>query len=383
MACRCFGSRIAQSRGLHAAAVCYCAAAFSALSQGYSDDSMLAKNAARLSQMSAEQKEDLSRKRLRFEELSAADKQKLRDLHDSISADPNATELLDTVTRYNRWLATLDSPEKSVLLDIKDPQQRIARIKQLMQQQEERRFKQYFANLPEEDRATIYKWLGEFVSSRAKEIRERLPPPVRQRLDELVDDEPRRREMLFGSWQRWRREFSLPNPGQDEYTQLFARFSAETQRTIESSAASDLTKEPEAERTTQRQQALQRARMDELVRTALYSRFFPQISQEELLKFYAGIKSDDPRRRELDGKEGEELRRELQRMYNYESMRGRGGPSGPPGGRGFGSGWPGGRGGDGRGPRSEDRGPNEGRGAKPPPEERPPAAANPAGDAPG
>jgi hypothetical protein len=286
-------------------------------------------NAARLKELSPEEKEELNRKRLRFEELSLIEKQRLRDLYGSIKADAHADDLLSTATRYNRWLATLESAERSTLLDIKDPQQRIARMKELMQQQEERRFKQYFANLPSEDRQTIFKWLGEFVARHEDDILRRLPPPVRQRIDEAGDDESRRREVLFGTWQRFRREFNLPGPDQEDYDALFERFTPETQKAIESAAANALSAEPEHQRTPEGQQKLQRQRMEDIVRTAIYSRFFRQISQEELLRFYNAMKSDDPRRRQLEGKEGEDLRRELQRLYNMEQMGGRGG--GPPG----------------------------------------------------
>ncbi len=287
-------------------------------------------NAERLKVMSSEQKEEISRKRLRFEELSASEQQRLRELHVSIEADAKATELLDTATRYSRWLANLDSAERSALLDIKDPQQRIARIKELMQQQEDRRFRQYFANLPREDRETIHRWLRDFVVARKSEIVDRLPGPVRERIQEIRDEEARHRE-LFVAWQRWRRQFNLPFPGDEEFADLLRQFSSETQKAIESSVTSDLAKEPEEKRTAERRRDIERERMEDLVRTAIYSRFFPQISEQELLKFYASMKSDDPRRKALEGKEGSELRRELQRMYNYEQFQGRGGPP-PPGG---------------------------------------------------
>jgi hypothetical protein len=285
---------------------------------------------ARLKEMTPDQKELLRRNKVQFDGLGAEEQQRLRELHLAITTDSNAKALADTVTRYNRWLATLDPTDRDKLLDMKDPAQKIARIKELMQQQEKRRFDQYFANLPEEDRKTIYRWLGEFVAAHADEIREKLPPPVRQRIADAPDEEVRRRE-IFGSWQRFRREFNLPLPSADDYNELFKRFSAETQKTIESSAASELSKEPAEERTPERQLAFQQRKMEELVRTALYSRFFPQIGLEELLKYYAAMKPDDERRKLLEGKEGEELRRELQRMYNWEHGVGRGWPPGRPG----------------------------------------------------
>ena len=186
-------------------------------------------------------------------------------------------------------------------------------------------------------------------------------------------------------WQRARRDGDMPFPRPSDLNELFEKFSPETQKTIEAAAANKMTSEPEDQRTPQRQQALEQERVGELVRMALWARYFPQISLEELLKYYAAMKSDDPRRKLVQGKEGEELRRELQRMYNLEHMAGRGGP---PGGRV----WSGrlerstaGRG-DGRGSfRSEDRRPedrgkpgdrSEGRdrGSQSPPGERSPPA---------
>jgi len=92
------------------------------------DDSTV-QNAERIKQMSPDQKDDLRRKKLRFDELSPDEKQRLRDLHASITSDPNAADLSDTATRYTRWLSSLEATERSTLLDIKDPEQRIARIK--------------------------------------------------------------------------------------------------------------------------------------------------------------------------------------------------------------------------------------------------------------
>ena len=75
--------------------------------------------------MTPDQKQELRRKKFRFDELSAEEQQHLRELHHSIVTDPNAEELVDTVTRYNRWLANLDASERSDLLDIKEPEKRI------------------------------------------------------------------------------------------------------------------------------------------------------------------------------------------------------------------------------------------------------------------
>lgn len=336
---------------------------------------------ARLAQMTPEEREELRKKKERFDALSPAEQQRLRSLHAAIVAEPDHEELTSTMMRYSRWLATLDPTDRYKLLDIKDPQEKIARIKELLQQQEERRFRQYFANLPEEDRKAIYQWVGEFVLAHAERIRAQLPEGIAQRLEHAPDDEARRRE-LFMAWQRWRREFDLPAPGPDDYAALLKRFSPETQKQIEAAAQATAAAEPPAARdpgqARERLRELQIRRVEDLVRTALYSRFFPQVSQQELLKFYQAMKPDDPRRRLLEGKEGEELHRELQRMYNWErsgwtrggppdgpgprGFRGREGPPGPP---------PGGPGG--RGFRGREGGPGPGPGGRGNfPEDRPP-----------
>jgi hypothetical protein len=300
--------------------------------------------------MSDEEKEALQKKKDHFDQLKPDEQQRLRRLHTAIEREPNAGELEATATLYARWLGNLDPVERSTLLDIKDPEQRIARIKELMKHQEERRFQQYAFLLPEDDLKAIYKWLGEWVLAHYDAIRDRLPRDVRQRIDEAPDQNARRRAMIDG-WQRSARFGRLPMPAAVDYKALLGRFSDETQARIETQIGRDLAAEPEPERTTKRQEELTQQRLEHLVQTALFSRFFPVVPQDELLKFYANMKPDDPRRQRLDGKEGEDLRRELQRMYNWERMTARGA-----GGRGFGPpGWGSSGGRDGRGGRSDGR----------------------------
>lgn len=367
-------------------------------------DDSYAQRAERIARMTPEEKEELRKKKERFDALSPAEQQRIRALHAAIAADPDSQELIQTMTRYNRWLATLDPTDRYKLLDTRDPQERVARVKELLQQQEERRFRQYFANLPEEDRKTIYQWIGEFLAAQADRVRARLPEGIAHRLEHAPVDEARRRE-LFIAWQRWRRDFDLPAPGSEDYAALLKRFSPETQKQIEAAAqataASESSTPRDPQQARERLRELQIRRVEELVRTALYSRFFPQVSQQELLKFYQAMKPDDPRRKLLEGKEGEELHRELQRMYNWErsgwsrggppegpgprGFRGREGlppPPGPPGGRGFrsreGPPPPPGRAPPGGSPSGERGDSKDGRPPPPPPGEPSPAERPPA-----
>src|SRR5687767_6902602 len=67
----------------------------------------------RLQKMSPEEKEDLQRKKKRFDELPEAEKDRLRELYAAITIDPQSEALSETIRRYNRWLATLSSAQRS------------------------------------------------------------------------------------------------------------------------------------------------------------------------------------------------------------------------------------------------------------------------------
>src|SRR6187399_3428957 len=54
----------------------------------------------RLEKMSPEEKADLQRKKDRFDKLPEAEKQRLRELHISITGDAKAAELAETIRRY-------------------------------------------------------------------------------------------------------------------------------------------------------------------------------------------------------------------------------------------------------------------------------------------
>jgi hypothetical protein len=292
--------------------------------------------AARLEKLAPEQKEDLLRKKQRFDALSKEEQQRLRDLHVSITGDAHARELEEIAKRYNQWLATLTSPQRAALLTIQDPKERIARIKELMEQQEEQRFREFLPNLSAEDREAVFRWLATFVGRHEEDIRKNMPPEIRERLAAAPDEEARRRQLIMSwNWQFRRREPTVAQPSTEEFEQLLKSLSAETRHSIEQTVTATDAKVAAEQR---------QARIAELVRAATISRLVPQVSRDELLKYYTAMKADDPRRERLEPLEGEALYRELMRMYVNERY-GSGPPgsrgSGPPGERRDGKGFPG------------------------------------------
>jgi len=323
-------------------------------------DETEAERQARIQKMSNEEKSALLGKKARFDDLDPAEKQRLYDLHAAITHDPAARQLEETVRHYNKWLADLSPTHRSVIVQIADPKDRIARIKDLMRKQEEDRFRLYVQEeVPRADQDAIYSWIEEFVLKNEPKIMERLRGDWRARIESSPDEAARRRSLVT-HWQFARRDPEMPVPSKADFEQLHGKLSEDVRKRIDA-------KVEDRER-----------RLADLMWGTLASRA-AQPSRDELHRFYMSMAKDDPRReRLLELEQRDEIFKELQRMYNDErwGRRGRGGGGfrggpggfgGPDGGGGFGGGKggppPGGRGGEPKGPPPD----RSGRGNEPPP----------------
>ena len=313
-------------------------------------DETEAERAARINQMSTEDKALLAGKKKRFDELKPPELAHLQGLYEAISSDAEAQKHEETIRRYNKWLADLSSGQRGKILDIKDPKERIDKIKELMRKQEEERFQQFVElDVTNADRDTVYAWLEAFIVQHEDQIMTRLREEARRRIQE-APDEAARRKALIDRWQsaRWYVP-DMPFPTKDDFNQLFAKLSDEAKTRITAGANTDE----------------QEQRLTDLMRAAIVSRVFSQPSREDLQKFYANMKPDDPRRERLEGLDREKLYQQLRAMYYRErfpaGFRGRGGPGSRGGGPPFAP-------------------PGEGGGQRPPPKgERPPAEGNASG----
>ena len=88
-------------------------------------------NQARLSAMSAEQLEQLWRKKSSFDLLSPQEQDRLRRLDRAIHAEPNAEHLIQTLRDYQEWLSSFRSVEQANLQDMPNDK-RIAEMKSLI-----------------------------------------------------------------------------------------------------------------------------------------------------------------------------------------------------------------------------------------------------------
>jgi hypothetical protein len=322
--------------------------------------------AARIRQMSGEDKAALLGKKERFESLTALERSRLEHLYGAVSRDPAAQKLEETIRRYNKWLADLSSGQRAAIVGIADPKERVTKIKELMRKQEEDRFRQFVqAEVKREDQDAIYNWLEQFVLKHEKVIIDQLPSDWQRRIEDSPDETARRRNLITG-WQfHVRRDSRIPAPSKEDYDHLLAALSDDARKRIDAVAKVD-----ERDR-----------RLNDLVGGAISSRFYPRPTREELHKFYVGLKTDDPRRERLEGLERDQLYGELQRMYQRERWGGGFYGRGGRGGRGQGPG-PGSRGDGGeiRGERPEFKSGTRVKifeGKRPPPDDLPPPPGNP------
>lgn len=300
------------------------------------------KQAAEVASLSSEQKAELLRKKDRFDKLTDAEKQRLRNLHADLSVSPDAAALERLTRRYCDWLKYLPSRDRDEVLSL-PTEDRIKRIKEIVRRQEAQRFSEYVKyHLPKSDQDAIYQFLDSFVARHEKEILDRLRDDDRRRVKN-IDDGKARRKTLIQRLPMRRFDSKMPFPSNEETDQMVLSLSKETQSKLDAPGATGRSD-----------------RVRELVGAAIMSIAMPPPSEEELRKFFAGLSSEDKGR--LEEMDSEKMQQALRYMYRVKQFQG--------GGRG--GSWGGWRG---DGPRREDsHGP---RPLGPPPGPPPPGFASP------
>jgi hypothetical protein len=320
-----------------------------ALADEYAD------NVARLEKLTPEQKEDLLRKKQRFDNLSPQEQHRLRDLHQALSSAPDAAQLSRVMSRYSDWLKNLEANQRAALL-LLPPGERIEKIKELVREQEGRRLGTYVNyNLPDSDRTAIYRFLDQFVEGHEEEILDRVRGDRERGWIKGIKDSKARRRVLIPHLRSHYIDSMMPFPAKEEIEVLVASLSETTRKELDRGST-------DSDRDSRRR---------ELVYAAISSIAMRRPSKEELQKYYAGLSAD--RRARLDTMEPEKMNQELNRMYQRDRFRPTKGVSPPPGvfgspGGGFGPPPGGSRGGSPRGDGGRNDGGDrrgDGEGSKP------------------
>jgi hypothetical protein len=297
-----------------------------------------------------EAKATLLKNKEKFEALSAEEQKRLRELNMAITSSPQGPALLTTLDRYEVWLTSLTSKQRSDLLEL-PPEKRIDRIKELMQEQERSRLRELGGKqLPLEDVDAIFNWLEEYMKTHEDKYLERVPgEDYRKKLREM-DEVSRRRSLMRGIIMRGPRSDS-PMPMKEDFVRLLPTLTPATRAALESA------KTPEEQQQVARQ----------WIFSAMISKVLPPPSEEDLQKIFKDLKADE--RERLERKSPEDIKRELTWRYHWKGREGWRGPGGP----GFGPGRPGGSGSVGAGPGGQGGpgGGGPGRGGDRPPFKRP------------
>jgi hypothetical protein len=279
---------------------------------------------------------DLRAKYNRFRDLPAAERQRLRSLHQQIAEAPDADELQRAMYVYHEWLRGLPPARQFELRHMLPAEERVRTVRQWA---EEMRDDQLFTLSEDELKRFVRKMRGpliELMQAAADDLRK--PPDRRPNRFPLPTN--------LGMQGVLAREFAagVARPGKFQ-TALIAAIPERTRDAFEQL--------PPREKV---------ARVMTWVRQA--ESLQGEVSQEELERFYAEDLDTETRAELLSLPPGE-MQQTLRRLYRRQPGRGFGGP-GMWGGRERGDmrRGPGGRGPDGRGP--EGRGPREWDG--PPPE---------------
>ncbi|WP_254507849.1 hypothetical protein [Anatilimnocola floriformis] len=306
--------------------------------------------------LSPEEKAALLQKKERFDALAKEEQDRLRALNTSITSSEHGDQLHRTLDRYHEWLKSLTTKQRADLLGL-PAEQRVERIKELMQEQERARLRDLGGKqLPEDDIDAIFGWLDEYMKQHEDKYLERLPDDVRKR---ILDQEEvsRRRSLMRGIIMRGPRN-DFPMPLREDFERLLPKLSGATR------AALDSAKTPEEKQQLARQ----------WIFSAMISKVLPAASEEDLKKVFSELPPDQ--RERLERKSPEELKRELTWRFHWKQWPGReGGWRGGPGGGGPGGRGPGGKG-EGPGPGPGEREPGNGPGG------RGPGGRGPGGDRP-
>jgi hypothetical protein len=282
--------------------------ALSSIRQSQADE--LDERRKKLETMSAEDKDALLRKKERFDRLSAAEQQRMRTLHAAIESHHDGDRLKAVLARYNEWLKSLPTAERTRLLGL-PAQERIKQIKVHQQQQVRKTYGLLAENqTPPGDLGQLFLWANAYVRRHEREILAGLPQQYREQFQRA---DPRRRQRMLlsaaiGLMGRRRPGQRMPLPTAEEMEQLKHALSPQAKRILEN--------ESDAAR---RIMLVQR-----WLQVAMLARLVPPIENDELQRFF-DEDLNDTEREKLDQLSPDQRQRQLRRLYFMRNRTGRGG----------------------------------------------------------
>lgn len=280
-----------------------------------------------LANLSPSEQAALERKREAFEELDESERQRMRMLHAAISASPDNERLRSVMRNYYEWLKTLTNKQRADLLQL-PPQQRIDEIKQLIEEQQQKPFRDLVrTELEPQDVRAIFGWLNHYVENHEEELRAMLPEGERRSISQMRGPPSMRRGRLLMALGSRELDAQLPAPTDEEIQKLDGELTDKATKALAEVAT--------------REDKLRLVR--EWVRAAFASRMAPRVSHEQLMEFYQKFKErtdDETLIERLDALPPDEFYEAVKPLYFRSRGHWRGrrggefqGPQSPFGGR--------------------------------------------------
>jgi len=255
-----------------------------------------------LEAMTAEQQEQLRHRREEFNSLAPTEQKRLRGLHEALATDPQRAELEAVMHRYCRWLDDLPAYRVGELEEL-DLDERVARIKRLREAELEQRA----LRASPQDLMGLFRWMQALAAEQEARLVQSLPPERRASLERL-NPGLRRGMTLWLMWQRWRvfrAGGGIPPLDEKQLAEMRSKLTPETRRRLEQMSPAE-------------QWQTVAGWIREEVRRRFTSRghsgLVPLMDDEALAEFFENELTDEQRDRLLN-LSGDEMQRELQRMY--------------------------------------------------------------------
>ena len=266
---------------------------------------------ARIEQMSAAEKQLLREKKDRFDQLTEHEQEKLRLIHNQLEGDPDSEHLTRVMENYFEWLKTLSPGQRAELLEL-GVDERIARVKFFHQEQQSQYFRRLIVTkLPAADGRVMFSWLNAYFEHHADELVALLPPKKRGRYQALTRPVDKRR-FIVQSLHQGHLLQQLPKPSVQEIEKLVASLSPEARAAV---AKLD---NPQA-RTELVQKWLRSAVTARMNQNRAF-RLAPAVDTRVLDKFF-DEKLSPAQRGRLEGLPRNQLYVELRRLYSLRNRK--------------------------------------------------------------
>lgn len=267
-----------------------------------SPDESLAQRRQRVEDMRPDEKDRLLRLQERFVALDESQQQQLRRLDESLHEATDAAELRQIMHRYCEWLKTLPSYTRAELVEMK-PADRVESVKIRWQAEARNERKR----ISDKDAAALLQWIREYATRHEAKFVETLSESQQKKLKDLSPT-MRHRMVFWEMWQQWQSE----GPGKppfgmtdDDLAQLRGDLSPELRNRLESS--------PTADQWRRVANWLRYAVRQNIAARSIHGPA-SKADDERLAEFFETGLSDAERGRLL-GMSGDDMQRELQRLF--------------------------------------------------------------------